>query len=149
MKWLLTLQCPQLLFNALQRFRSHPSLLAPTIHEPFLRRYQVLPGRTHPEMQGMASGGFVLNMVRVYENELANAAGVGGRGRAKRKAPTAQAGAEKGEGKGEGKGKELKKEGEPAAKKAKVDEERGTEEAATEGETMQVEPVAAPAEEAA
>ncbi|GAA5998371.1 tRNA 1-methyladenosine methyltransferase subunit GCD10 [Rhodotorula paludigena] len=138
-----------LLFNALQRFRSHPSLLAPTIHEPFLRRYQVLPGRTHPEMQGMASGGFVLNMVRVYENELANAAGVGGRGRAKRKAPTAQAGAEK----GEEKGKELKKEGkedEPAAKKAKVDEEeKGAEEAATEGEAMQVEPVAAPAEEAA
>ncbi|GAA5892749.1 hypothetical protein JCM8208_004081 [Rhodotorula glutinis] len=74
-----------LLLPVLLRLRQHPAIIAPTIHEPFLRQYQVLPGRAHPEMQGMASGGYVLSMIRVWENDEANAVGVG-RGRGKRKA---------------------------------------------------------------
>ncbi|GAA6064134.1 hypothetical protein JCM10212_005135 [Sporobolomyces blumeae] len=52
---------------ALMSLRSNPLILHPTIHEPFLRRYQVLPGRTHPEMQGMSSGGFLLSATRVVD----------------------------------------------------------------------------------
>ncbi|KPV76565.1 uncharacterized protein RHOBADRAFT_13002 [Rhodotorula graminis WP1] len=74
-----------LLLPVLLRLRQHPAIIAPTIHEPFLRQYQVLPGRAHPEMQGMASGGYILSMVRVWENDEANAVGVG-RTRGKRKA---------------------------------------------------------------
>lgn len=68
---------PQILFNALLPLRNNPAILVPTIHEPFLRRYQVLPGRAHPEMQGMASGGFILSCIRVLENAEANAASFG------------------------------------------------------------------------
>ncbi|BGP14425.1 tRNA (adenine(58)-N(1))-methyltransferase non-catalytic subunit trm6 [Rhodosporidiobolus nylandii] len=91
---------PHILFSALLPLRSHPAILVPTIHEPFLRQYQVLPGRTHPEMQGMASGGFVLTCLRVLENEAANAAAFG---RKKRKGGNGERSAEN------------------AAKKAKVD----------------------------
>lgn len=82
----------QVLFPALQALKSHPSFVAPTIHEPFLRRYQVLPGRTHPEMQGMASGGLVLSCIRVLENEEAQAVSMARKGK-KRAAPSAPAAA--------------------------------------------------------
>ncbi|CAH7666366.1 Gcd10p family-domain-containing protein [Phakopsora pachyrhizi] len=36
-----------------------------TISEPWLRKYQVLPGRTHPEMNGTHSGGFILTAIKV------------------------------------------------------------------------------------
>ncbi|GAA6000204.1 hypothetical protein JCM10207_007904 [Rhodosporidiobolus poonsookiae] len=81
----------QVLFNALLPLRSHPAILVPTIHEPFLRRYQVLPGRTHPEMQGMASGGFILSCIRVHENDEAQSANAG---RRKRKAAAKVEGAD-------------------------------------------------------
>ncbi|GAA5862650.1 hypothetical protein JCM3774_001091 [Rhodotorula dairenensis] len=71
----------QVLFPALQALRSHASFVAPTIHEPFLRRYQVLPGRCHPEMQGMASGGMILSCIRVLENDEAQAISMARRGK--------------------------------------------------------------------
>lgn len=141
---------PQLLFSALLRLRQHPALLAPTIHEPFLRQYQVLPGRAHPEMQGMASGGYVMSMVRVWENDEAQAVGMAGGGRGKRKAAAgaggprsrenAAAAARSGrstprEGEGEGleggdrkrvkveEGEEVKKEGGAADEAMQVDAE--------------------------
>lgn len=51
--------------------RSNPSFISVTIHEPWLRKYQVLPGRTHPEMNGMAHGGFYLSAIRVFDDENA------------------------------------------------------------------------------
>ncbi|GAA5858279.1 hypothetical protein JCM1840_001127 [Sporobolomyces johnsonii] len=69
----------QILFSALLPLRSHPAILSPTIHEPFLRRYQVLPGRAHPEMQGMGSGGFLMTMTRVLENDGVNSVSWGRR----------------------------------------------------------------------
>ncbi|GAA5957545.1 hypothetical protein JCM21900_001631, partial [Sporobolomyces salmonicolor] len=68
-----------ILFSALLPLRTHPAILSPTIHEPFLRRYQVLPGRAHPEMQGMGSGGFLMTMTRVLENEGVNSVSWGRR----------------------------------------------------------------------
>ncbi|BGP38423.1 tRNA (adenine(58)-N(1))-methyltransferase non-catalytic subunit trm6 [Rhodotorula kratochvilovae] len=131
-----------LLFNALLRLRQHPSILAPTIHEPFLREYQVLPGRAHPQMQGMASGGFVLSMLRVYENDEANAVGAG---RRKRKAAAGAGAGASAPGSGaatpreEGGGKRVKlDEGD-----ASVDGGAAAEEVA-EGEAMKVDEEAGP-----
>ncbi|GAA5821415.1 hypothetical protein JCM11251_004612 [Rhodosporidiobolus azoricus] len=103
----------QILFNALIPLRNNPAILTPTIHEPFLRQYQVLPGRTHPEMQGMAHGGFILSAIRVLVNEEANSVGFGRKGKRK-------AGASGGAGReeeGNGRGKKVKVEGEKAEKK--------------------------------
>lgn len=52
--------------------KSQPQFLTPIISEPWLRRYQVLPGRTHPEMQGLGHGGFLLTSTRVFDDENAN-----------------------------------------------------------------------------
>ncbi|GAA5835051.1 hypothetical protein JCM9279_007183 [Rhodotorula babjevae] len=116
-----------LLLPALLRLRQHPAIIAPTIHEPFLRQYQVLPGRAHPEMQGMASGGYVLSMIRVWENDEANAVGVG-RTRGKRKAGGRDGGAI-----GSG-AKTPREDGDEAAgrKRAKVDEEAAGQNGASE-----------------
>lgn len=46
--------------------------LSPSIVEPWLRKYQVLPGRTHPEMQGMGHGGYLLISTRVFDDPSAN-----------------------------------------------------------------------------
>lgn len=86
----------QVLFPALQALRSHASFVAPTIHEPFLRRYQVLPGRCHPEMQGMASGGMILSCIRVLENDDAQAISVARRGKKRPAAATGGADAPQG-----------------------------------------------------
>ncbi len=37
--------------------------------EPWLRKYQVLPQRTHPEMSMSGNGGFVLSATRVFDNK--------------------------------------------------------------------------------
>lgn len=50
------------------------SYLNPTILEPFLRQYQVLPGRTHPTMNGTAHGGYILHAIRIYDTEGASSA---------------------------------------------------------------------------
>ncbi|KIM70278.1 hypothetical protein SCLCIDRAFT_101867 [Scleroderma citrinum Foug A] len=48
------------------RMRQIPIYLAPSITEGWLRRYQVLPGRTHPNMNTLGSGGFLLHAIKVY-----------------------------------------------------------------------------------
>lgn len=60
----------QTLYDLQSRLRAHPEFLSPSIHEPFLRRYQVLPGRTHPEMNGLGSTGCILQAYRVYDAEV-------------------------------------------------------------------------------
>ncbi|GAA6025096.1 hypothetical protein JCM11491_004779 [Sporobolomyces phaffii] len=66
------------LFPCLMSLRSNPSILQPTIHEPFLRRYQVLPGRCHPEMAGLTTGGgFLLSCLRVVDLGGVNSVRVG------------------------------------------------------------------------
>ncbi|KAG2155517.1 Gcd10p-domain-containing protein [Suillus clintonianus] len=47
------------------KLRLDPSYLAPSITESWLRRYQVLPGRTHPTMNTSGSGGFLLHVIKV------------------------------------------------------------------------------------
>lgn len=59
----------QTLYNLQATLRSIPEYLSPSIHEPFLRKYQVLPGRTHPEMNGLGSTGCILSAFRVYDAE--------------------------------------------------------------------------------
>jgi len=39
--------------------------------EPWARRYQVLPGRTHPEMNTSASAGYILSAIKVFDPETA------------------------------------------------------------------------------
>lgn len=47
------------------RMRVCHEYIAVTVGEPWLRRYQVLPGRTHPEMSTSATGGYLLHALRV------------------------------------------------------------------------------------
>ena len=35
-----------------------------------MRRYQVLPGRTHPMMNASGSGGFILHVIKMYVRRL-------------------------------------------------------------------------------
>jgi len=51
--------------------RSQPQYLAPNITESWLRKYQVLPGRTHPVMSTSGSGGYVLHAIKIYDNNIA------------------------------------------------------------------------------
>jgi tRNA (adenine-N(1)-)-methyltransferase non-catalytic subunit len=39
-----------------------------TISEPWLRAYQVLVGRTHPEMNGTHHGGFIFSAIKVISS---------------------------------------------------------------------------------
>lgn len=59
-------------------------VLAPTILETRVRRYQTLPGRMHPHMTMRGGGGYVLWGTRVYPSENVNAVG-SVRGNKKRK----------------------------------------------------------------
>ncbi|KAI3622705.1 eukaryotic translation initiation factor 3 62 kda subunit [Moniliophthora roreri] len=52
--------------------RSLPGFLAPSVTEVWLRQYQVLPGRTHPTMNTSGSGGYILHVVKVYDDPNAN-----------------------------------------------------------------------------
>jgi tRNA (adenine-N(1)-)-methyltransferase non-catalytic subunit len=54
------------------KLRLDPSYLAPSITESWLRRYQVLPGRTHPTMNTSGSGGFLLHAIKVYDDPNAS-----------------------------------------------------------------------------
>lgn len=64
------------LSTALHGMMAIPSVLNPTVIEPWLRVYQVLPGRTHPEMNGIGHGGFILHGTRILEdNRIASARG--------------------------------------------------------------------------
>lgn len=47
--------------------RKSPDLLAPQITESWLRKSQVLPGRTHPEMSTWGTGGSLLTATKVID----------------------------------------------------------------------------------
>ncbi|KAI0033977.1 Gcd10p-domain-containing protein [Vararia minispora EC-137] len=47
------------------RMRLDPQYLAPSVTESWLRRYQVLPGRTHPTMMTTGSGGYLLHATKM------------------------------------------------------------------------------------
>ncbi|MBW0488922.1 hypothetical protein O181_028637 [Austropuccinia psidii MF-1] len=53
------------LSNLQNSLRKSSNFIHVTISEPWLRRYQVLPGRTHPEMNGTQGGGFILSAIKV------------------------------------------------------------------------------------
>ncbi|KAF8979404.1 tRNA (adenine(58)-N(1))-methyltransferase non-catalytic subunit trm6 [Entomortierella lignicola] len=50
--------------------RKSPDLLAPQLTESWLRKSQVLPGRTHPEMSTWGSGGCLLTATRVLDQPV-------------------------------------------------------------------------------
>ncbi|KAG0239718.1 tRNA (adenine(58)-N(1))-methyltransferase non-catalytic subunit trm6 [Actinomortierella wolfii] len=47
--------------------KRHPDLLAPQLTESWLRKSQVLPGRTHPEMNTWGSGGALITATKVID----------------------------------------------------------------------------------
>ncbi|KAI9512878.1 Gcd10p-domain-containing protein [Russula earlei] len=51
--------------------RTDPQYLAPNISESWLRRYQVLPGRTHPLMTTSGGGGYLLHAIKIYDDPCA------------------------------------------------------------------------------
>lgn len=51
------------------RLRANPNFINVSITEPWLRRYQVLPARTHPDMSTSASGGYILHAVRILSDD--------------------------------------------------------------------------------
>lgn len=50
-------------------------VLAPTIMETRVRKYQTLPGRIHPLMTSRGYGGYLLSALRVHPNRAVNAVG--------------------------------------------------------------------------
>ncbi|KAF8466509.1 Gcd10p-domain-containing protein [Gautieria morchelliformis] len=54
--------------------RGQAHFLAPNITEAWTRRYQVLPGRTHPLMTTSGSAGFLLHAIKIYNDPNASAA---------------------------------------------------------------------------
>lgn len=61
----------QVLADLQSQMRQIPHYLAPAVTEVWLRRYQVLPGRTHPFMNMSGSGGFLLHAIKIYDDPLA------------------------------------------------------------------------------
>ncbi|KAI8071531.1 Gcd10p family-domain-containing protein [Gongronella butleri] len=55
------------LVPAAEYMRKSRDYIESDISESFLRRYQVLPGRTHPEMTMSAGGGYLLSAIRVID----------------------------------------------------------------------------------
>ncbi|GAA96840.1 uncharacterized protein L969DRAFT_94895 [Mixia osmundae IAM 14324] len=53
------------LASASRLLRGDPQFIGIGVHQPFLRKYQVLPGRTHPEMTGLPAGGYILTAISV------------------------------------------------------------------------------------
>ncbi|KAJ7610777.1 Gcd10p family-domain-containing protein [Roridomyces roridus] len=56
----------QILSELHSKLRSMPGYLCPSVTEMWLRRYQVLLGRTHPTMNTSGTGGFLLHAIKVY-----------------------------------------------------------------------------------
>jgi tRNA (adenine-N(1)-)-methyltransferase non-catalytic subunit len=75
----------QVLHEAQQRLKQIPEFLSPSIVEPWLRKYQVLPSRSHPEMAGMGHGGYILTTTRVHDDAGAHSFASGRRDAKKRK----------------------------------------------------------------
>lgn len=63
----------QPLVEAQARIRANPNFINVSITEPWLRRYQVLPARTHPDMTTSASGGYILHAVRILNENSPDA----------------------------------------------------------------------------
>ncbi|KZV90693.1 Gcd10p-domain-containing protein [Exidia glandulosa HHB12029] len=57
---------PEPLSRAQALLRADPSWLGPTVHAPWMRQHQALPGRTHPMMSMSGTGGYVLSATKVY-----------------------------------------------------------------------------------
>ncbi|KIJ53784.1 hypothetical protein M422DRAFT_775764 [Sphaerobolus stellatus SS14] len=53
------------------KLRQRPQYLAPNLTEIWTRRYQVLPGRTHPLMNMSGSAGYLLHAIKIYDNPKA------------------------------------------------------------------------------
>ncbi|KAJ7170183.1 Gcd10p-domain-containing protein [Mycena filopes] len=56
----------QILTDLHATLRALPGYLGPSLTEVWMRRYQVLPGRTHPTMNTSGTGGFILHAIKVY-----------------------------------------------------------------------------------
>ncbi|WFD20583.1 tRNA (adenine(58)-N(1))-methyltransferase non-catalytic subunit trm6 [Malassezia caprae] len=57
----------QPLVEAQARMRANPAFVNVSVTEPWLRRYQVLPQRTHPDMMTSASAGYILHGIRILD----------------------------------------------------------------------------------
>ncbi|KAK0544492.1 tRNA (adenine(58)-N(1))-methyltransferase non-catalytic subunit trm6 [Tilletia horrida] len=66
----------QPLLEAQAELRRKEGWLHIEVIEPWARRYQVLPGRTHPEMNTSASAGYILSAIKVFDAETAEALAV-------------------------------------------------------------------------
>ncbi|TDL28112.1 Gcd10p-domain-containing protein [Rickenella mellea] len=62
----------QVLSDLQGKMRRMPQYLGPSVTESWLRRYQVLPGRTHPTMSTSGTGGFLLHAIKVYDDPNAS-----------------------------------------------------------------------------
>ncbi|KAJ3861782.1 Gcd10p-domain-containing protein [Lentinula novae-zelandiae] len=62
----------QPLVDLQNKLRNAPGFLGPSLTEGWLRKYQVLPGRTHPTMNSSGSGGYILHVIKVYDDPTAN-----------------------------------------------------------------------------
>ncbi|KIP11118.1 hypothetical protein PHLGIDRAFT_64283 [Phlebiopsis gigantea 11061_1 CR5-6] len=60
----------QILSDLHTKLKDHTGYLGPSLSEGFLRRYQILPGRTHPTMNTSGTGGFILQAIKVYATPL-------------------------------------------------------------------------------
>ncbi|CDU25295.1 related to GCD10-translation initiation factor eIF3 RNA-binding subunit [Sporisorium scitamineum] len=56
----------QPLAEAHAKLRGDEEFINISVTEPWLRKYQVLPGRTHPEMTTSSTAGFILHALRVF-----------------------------------------------------------------------------------
>ncbi|KAF5368394.1 hypothetical protein D9758_002197 [Tetrapyrgos nigripes] len=73
----------QVVSDLQNKLRNTPGYLGPNVTEGWLRRYQVLPGRTHPTMNTSGSGGYLLHCIRVFDDP--SASGMAGMRRQQRK----------------------------------------------------------------
>jgi tRNA (adenine-N(1)-)-methyltransferase non-catalytic subunit len=89
------------------RLKNDPNYLNPTLTSSTLRRYQVLPGRTHPEMQGTLGSGYLLHAVRVHDEPGLQP--VGSSKKRKSRGPSATENGGSGGGSGSGSGRPAKK----------------------------------------
>ncbi|KAG6889975.1 hypothetical protein C0995_012935 [Termitomyces sp. Mi166 len=62
----------QILTDLQTQMRATTQYLSPNITETWLRRYQVLPGRTHPTMNTSGSGGYLLHALKIYDDPNAS-----------------------------------------------------------------------------
>lgn len=64
--------------EAQARLRACHSFINVSVTEPWLRRYQVLPARTHPDMSTSASGGYILHAIRILDDVESDATSANG-----------------------------------------------------------------------